>query len=153
MPKRTADERFEAKVHRAPSGCWLWRGACDPYGNFYGGLAHRWSYERHIGPIPDGMNVCHTCDMPPCVNPAHLFVATQRGNVHDCISKGRHRNGTTGLTETQESAIRSIYEGRFGEVYALARDYGVSGKVIAAIVRGAPRHYGKHLPLAQQRKR
>jgi len=55
--------------------------------------AHRWAYETFVGPIPDGLGVCHHCDTPSCVRPDHLFVGTQKDNVRDCISKGRFATG------------------------------------------------------------
>jgi hypothetical protein len=51
--------------------------------------AHRIIYRDTIGPIPDGMFVCHTCDNPPCVNPEHLFVGQPVDNTRDMIQKGR----------------------------------------------------------------
>lgn len=54
--------------------------------------AHRWSFEYHVGPIPAGMWVMHSCDNPPCVNPAHLSVGTPRDNALDMHRKGRANN-------------------------------------------------------------
>ena len=77
--------------------CWVWTGARDAsgYGSFHmcarGQVpAHRAAWEFNFGPIPPGLLVCHTCDNPPCVNPAHLFLGTYSDNMQDCISKGRH---------------------------------------------------------------
>lgn len=51
---------------------------------------HRVAWEATYGPVPEGMVVCHRCDNPPCVNPEHLFVGTQRDNLNDMRAKGRH---------------------------------------------------------------
>lgn len=89
--------KFEPELN---TGCWLWTDAPDRYG--YGRLqvgsaatlkAHRVSYELHHGPIPAGFMVCHRCDTPACVNPAHLFAAPAAVNVADMIAKGRRRDG------------------------------------------------------------
>ena len=45
------------------------------------------------GPVPEGRYICHTCDNPPCCNPAHLFVGTPSENVKDAVAKGRWRAG------------------------------------------------------------
>lgn len=93
-------ERFWPKVQRT-EGCWLWLGAKRRrgYGEIGGDpstrtimAAHRVSWELHFGPIPEGMDVCHRCDNPPCVNPAHLFLGTESANMQDASAKGRLRN-------------------------------------------------------------
>ena len=86
--RRPLAEKFEERVERGPhEACWLWRGSF--YGNGYGRLghgpdvllAHRVSYELHVGPIPDGLTIDHLCRVPACVNPAHLEAVTFRENV------------------------------------------------------------------------
>jgi len=81
-------ERFWRKVEVRDSGCWEWmgaRGGTMLHGYFgFGGknrLAHRYLYKTLIGPIPDGLVCDHLCDNPPCVNPGHLQIVTQRENV------------------------------------------------------------------------
>jgi hypothetical protein len=92
------EARLWAKVDKTPT-CWLWRGAKSRgYGRFkvdtvHAPRVHRIVWELTHGPIPTGLSVLHRCDTPACVNPAHLFLGTQRDNVYDAIEKGRHRIG------------------------------------------------------------
>jgi hypothetical protein len=81
-------ERFEEMVQETPGGCWEWQGARNDLG--YGQLAlaghkrvyaHRFSYEKFVGPIPAGLQLDHLCRNPPCVNPTHLEPVTQRENL------------------------------------------------------------------------
>jgi hypothetical protein len=96
-------ERFYPKISINKNGCWIWTGKVQSKG--YGELstgswktsnrvvyrAHRLSYLIHVGDIPEGMHVCHTCDVRLCVNPDHLWVGTNHDNVLDCHAKGRRR--------------------------------------------------------------
>lgn len=92
----TTLERFN-KYYEAvtESGCWLWTGGLDKdgYGVFWKDLttarAHRSSYELLKGTIPDGLQVLHSCDIPSCVNPDHLFLGTHNDNMKDKSSKNR----------------------------------------------------------------
>lgn len=90
--------RFWAKVdQRSADECWEWTAYRNDkgYGRIgrTGGKAHflapRVSWTIAFGDIPDGLIVCHHCDNPPCVNPAHLFLGTHKDNADDRETKGR----------------------------------------------------------------
>lgn len=81
-------------------GCWIISRTVRPKG-YYGSVtvdrrscpAHRVAYALVYGPIPAGMEVCHDCDTPACVRPAHLFLGTHADNMRDRRAKGRYSIG------------------------------------------------------------
>jgi len=91
---KTAEERFWEKVDKT-AGCWVWTATTNKkgYGRFWNGErlvgAHRWAYERYVGPVPEGHMVLHRCDNPPCVRPDHLFLGGAIANAGDMMLKGR----------------------------------------------------------------
>ena len=94
----TLPTRFWSRVDKSggETACWIWRGATGraDYGVISVAgrgyvLVHRLSYELTSGPIPKGLCICHHCDTPLCVNPAHLFLGTHADNMHDRDRKGR----------------------------------------------------------------
>ena len=86
-----AEARFMAKVDKQDNGCWIWTGASSAgstnpqrYPMFHYRRmvrAHRWSYERWAGPIPEGLWIDHLCRVTMCVNPEHLEPVTPRENI------------------------------------------------------------------------
>jgi hypothetical protein len=108
--------RFWDRVIKTDT-CWLWDNLTGRYGYFYDGTkdvsVHRFSYELKYGKIPEGLNVCHKCDVTHCVNPEHLFLGTQADNLKDCQLKGRKRNGPSygeknGNSKLTEDNVREI---------------------------------------------
>ena len=146
-PKRapgSLEDRFWRFVDKSDDdSCWLWSGGT--VGRGYGsimlpdqstGTAHRVSYEIHYGEIPDGMNVLHKCDNPPCVNPKHLFLGTHADNSLDMTDKNRQANGEScGLSKLTESDIKYIRESDLTQK-ELAKEFGVTQANISEIKRG-----------------
>lgn len=138
----TPQERLERKVQVMPNGCWEWQGNTDNHG--YGEIrglgqrrAHRLSWVIHRGPIPEGMDLLHHCDNPPCVNPEHLFPGTQGDNNRDRSLKGRSARGERSphakITEAQ--AVEVLLSDKPSKI--LAAELGVHVTQINKIRRGA----------------
>lgn len=140
--------------------CWEWQGHCVPNG--YGSLrvngkdtgTHRFAYTISVGPIPDGLFVLHTCDNPPCCNPAHLWLGTNQDNMDDMARKDRRKNGDGGksyfhdhpetrrgernsrakLTDDDVRRIRELYTQGMTQV-ELGQMFGVNQTNIGRAIR------------------
>lgn len=94
-----AKAKIVSRILISETGCWEWTGYIEKNG--YGKITfrrkrqsvHRLSYSSFKGDIPEGMDVCHRCDVRHCVNPEHLFVGTRKQNMEDCVNKGRQAKG------------------------------------------------------------
>ena len=138
--------RFWRLVEKDKSGCWLWRGCRLPFGTGqirFGGstmLASRIGYAMHFGAIPEGLCVCHKCDVASCVNPHHLFVGTHADNMADCVNKGRNwYPAMIGLKAhkiplSEVPIIRARYAAGGVTMYQLADEYGVTRPCIGYII-------------------
>lgn len=141
-----AVQRFEAKIMPEPnSGCWLWTGAIQSGG--YGSLihkgrswkAHRFAFVLYRGPIPNGQDVMHHCDVPSCVNPDHLSAAPTVENVRDLWRKGRghsQRGGQNGNAKLTADSVDLIREYSHLGSECLGHFYGVHSSTIRRILRG-----------------
>lgn len=134
-----------------PRGCWVWLGRKNDSGygilNWFGKQqqrAHRISYQIHGGELEPADVLRHSCDNPPCVNPAHLQPGTHADNMHDMHRRGRNwkgprprgeRSGTSKLTEV---AVREIRQERANgmSLKQIASRHGVGHKTIHSVVIG-----------------
>jgi hypothetical protein len=91
--------------------------------------AHRIAYEECFGPIPDGLQVMHSCDNPACVNPEHLSVGTTQDNTADRTAKGRtpygERHAGARMTEQDVRSLRAC-KGVRGAKKKLIEQLGIS---------------------------
>lgn len=96
--KKSIENRFWNLVSiKTKDDCWEWEASFD--GKGYGQFnidgrtyrSHRVAWELLNGKIPNGLELCHHCDNPKCVNPNHLFLGTHKDNMHDMKLKGRNK--------------------------------------------------------------
>lgn len=142
----TFPQRFWAKVnkngpvpkHRPELGpCWVWTGGTNEHG--YGIIgragtgvikAHRAAWILEFGAIPEGVDILHCCDNPPCVRGDHLFSGDAKINGQDAAHKHRTRQGehhwNCVLTETQVLEIRAQHVKWTKNHAELAARYGIS---------------------------
>jgi hypothetical protein len=125
--------------------CWPWLKRDGTLGKGYfrvgiPGTRRTQIANRIIMAAPDGVEVCHTCDNPPCCNPRHLFLGSQSDNMKDAATKGRLlragvHNGRTQLTEEGVRTIRA--RAAAGERHRdIAKDYGLTRAAVSHLARG-----------------
>jgi len=146
-----AERWFKFVTPGSSDECWEWKGWRSPegYGRFrINGKQIPSSRAAAIlagMEVKDGLDVCHTCDNPPCVNPSHLYVGTRSQNLQDMANRGRHPK--RGLGENDWCAIYSdkdVEDWKFrhsaGESFkSIARRYGAHPTTISRTIRGIQR--------------
>lgn len=138
--------KLEEKIIIDENGCWLWQLALSKgYGRVYfrGKYvpAHRVSYILSHGEIPEGMLVCHSCDITSCINPEHLWIGTNQDNSNDMKKKGRHhvprgaKSPHSVLTEEQVIEIRRQARDKKLTQTEIGRSFGISQSHVAHIIK------------------
>lgn len=134
---------FWSKVSKDADGCWRIRGArANPAGHIHILLpngwrvyAHRLSWWLANGKIPKGASICHRCDVPCCVNPAHLFLGSTKDNMHDSVQKGRKNCfGIQKLNAEQVREIRALAAQGGITHKEIGRRFGVARNTVSQIV-------------------
>jgi hypothetical protein len=155
-------DRFLGRYRVDESGCWIWTGStASGYGSIKGfdprvGRSRTLratvvSWYVHKGEWPPlGLDMCHRCDNPPCVNPDHLFPGTALDNIRDAVRKGRfasRKRAPVGaeshkakLTSEQAGEIRRLYFDTSALLSDLAQQFGVSRTTIREVVTNRRYH-------------
>lgn len=136
---------------RGTDECWPWMGSrMKRPGGHYGTVkvtrrttkAHRVAYELTNGPIPEGLLVLHSCDNPPCCNPAHLRVGTHLDNNREAAAKG-HTHRPIGelaashkITAADSIAIRDLYRTGLFTQTQLATRFHLTQSAVFLIIQG-----------------
>ena len=147
-------DRFWEKVEKTPH-CWLWKAGtfANGYGQF--GLnadgktiptqAHRVAWEFTNGPLPKGVQICHSCDNRLCVRPDHLFPGTQLDNMRDAAVKGRLHSARPGKHKVKTEQLPEV-EAMLAAGYPqqhIADKFGVSRHWVTMFATGKTRQYDR----------
>lgn len=144
----STEQRLWSRVKpNADTECWEWLALKDKdgYGRFYIGkknlLAHRVAYAAYYKIDPGNLLVCHRCDNPSCVNPAHLWLGSNADNLADMKNKGRshscrgERGSRTVLTPSDVYQIRELVSSGLTHRQA-GRAVGIGKSQVGRIMRG-----------------
>lgn len=145
---RTPHERLMSRVVQHPDGCWEWSGPTvggySRVGNVPGATpknvyGHIVSYEHHVGEVPEGMFVLHSCDNRRCVNPDHLRTGTRQDNMNDKVERDRQVRGErqvhAKLTAPMVLEIRERHAVGDVTLTSLAQEFDVDVASIHNIVK------------------
>lgn len=130
---------FFSRVRKTKS-CWEWRGQrhANGYGRFkFNGIEIRAHWFLLENDPEEGIDACHVCDNPCCVNPNHIFLGTREDNMQDAASKLRtchgEKNPCSVLTSQQIHYIRK-QKRYWGLGRKLAKELGVSDAIISDVL-------------------
>lgn len=143
---------WERVERRGPDECWLWLGVTNDggyglltFGSIIDGSRSSMTASRAVwisvhGPIPRGLMVRHTCDNPPCCNPAHLLSGTGKDNAQDMIQRGRkakRHQWAPRVLKLSDDDIREMRRLRAGGMQAgeVAHRFGVSEPYASRVCR------------------
>jgi DNA-binding XRE family transcriptional regulator len=139
--RKDISERFWSKVDRGnDEDCWEWQASTRSSG--YGQIwvpdkegpvgAHVVSYRLEYGGVPEGKQVNHTCDNPPCVNPNHLYAGDKKDNMEDLLRRGTSEQVELGIEQVKDIKRKSDTV----EWETIAEQYDISSKTVEYIESG-----------------
>lgn len=150
---RSLAERLWARVRKTET-CWIWEGSRNAlgYGNIGRGgrgagnvSTHRAAWELTYGSVPDGKYLLHSCDNPPCCNPAHLRLGTAVENNAEWMVRGKGR--ATPRQHIKATPYTAPVEDRFWpKVEKTATCWLWRGSVLKMFGHGYLRRGGRHAP-------
>ena len=133
---------------------WIWSKDTNP--NSYPRMAiriERGKWKQHYAhrlmywldnELPDDLHVCHTCDIPLCINPEHLFLGTDQDNHTDKTNKGRQTKGEThGGHKLTDELVIGLRDGSLKPSRKLARELGLSDSSHLYMIKNGK--FWKHL--------